>query len=215
MNIKALLFTAVIGAVGTAASMAQAVYSVNIVGYVNLTLRSGLSMIANQLNATPNNRVTTLFPAPPGALSVSKFVPTTGNFVSAVYDTDAGWDDPSSMELHPGQGAFVDNPNPPMPVTFVGEVQLVSTINIHTGLDIYSSPIPIAGDLNDIGFPPIPPGRLLTLFKFNGTAFDNFGYDEEAGGWQPSVPRVAIGESFFIDNPGPSITWVRNFAVGP
>ena len=187
MKTKALLLAGAIGAAGIAASMAQPVYSVNIVGYVNLTIRSGLSMIANQLNGTPDNRVTTLIPAPPFALAVSKFVPASGNFVSATYDTDAGWDDPSSMVLNPGQGAFVDNPNPPMPVTFVGEVQLNSTINIHSGLDIYSSPIPIAGDLNDIGFPPIPPDRQITLFKFNGTGFDNFSFDAEAGGWQPGA----------------------------
>jgi hypothetical protein len=216
MRTKALLLTAAVGAVGIASSMAQAVYSVNIVGYVNKTLPPGLSMIANQLNATPNNRVTNLIPAPTGALSVSKFVPASGNFVAATYDTDAGWDDPTSMVLNPGQGAFVDNPNPPMPVTFVGEVQLSSTINIHSGLDIYSSPIPQAGDLNAIGFPAIPSGQQLALFKFNGSSFNNFSYDEEAGGWQPSVPTVAIGESFFIDNgQNPTLVWNRTFTVGP
>jgi hypothetical protein len=215
MRTKALLLTAAIGAVGIASSMAQAVYSVNIVGYVNKTLPGGLSMIANQLNATPNNRVTTLIPAPTGPLSVSKFVPASGNFVTATFDTDLGWDDPTSMVLNPGQGAFVDNPNPPMPVTFVGEVQLSSTINIHAGLDIYSSPLPQAGTLNDIGFPAIPSGQLLTLFKFNGTAYTTFSYDEEVGGWQPIVPSVAIGESFFIDNPGATIVWNRTFTVGP
>jgi hypothetical protein len=217
MRTKALLLTAAIGAVGIASSMAQAVYSVNIVGYVNKTLPTGLSMFANQLNATPNNRVTTLIPTAPGSITVSKFNPATGNFDSAIFDTDAGgWNDPSNMILNPGQGAFMDNATgSALPLTFVGEVQLTSTVNIHTGLDVYSSVIPQAGDLNAIQF-PVPPGSL-SLFKFNGSAFDTFVFDSDAGGWSPSVPSVAIGESFFVDNPASTgaFSWSRTFPVGP
>lgn len=218
MRTKALLLTAALGVAGIASSMAQAVYSVNIVGYVNKTLPSGLSMFANQLNATPNNRVSTLIPTAPGSITVSKFNRSAGNFDLAIFDPDAGgWNDPTSMVLNPGQGAFMDNASgAPLPLTFVGEVQLSSTVNIQTGLDIYSSVIPQAGDLNAIQF-PTPPAGVLSLFKFNGSAFDTFVYDADSGGWSPSVPTVAIGESFFIDNPAANgnFPWTRNFPVGP
>ena len=55
MRTKTLLLTAVLSAAGLASSLAQgAVYSVNAVGYVNLTVPAGLSLIANPLDATDN-----------------------------------------------------------------------------------------------------------------------------------------------------------------
>jgi hypothetical protein len=196
--------------------MAQSVYSVNIVGYVNKTLGTGLSLIANQLNHTPNNGVATVIGTPSGPVTVSKFVPATGNFDLAIYDVDAGgWSDPTSMVLNPGQAAFIDNATgSPLPLTFVGEVQLNSSISISKGLDAYSSVIPQAGDFNALQF-PTPPGPI-TVFKFNGAAFDPFIYDLDAGGWSPGVPSVAIAEGFFIDNgSGVAFSWNRNFPVGP
>jgi hypothetical protein len=215
MRTKALLLTAAVSAVGVASSMAQTVYSVNIVGYVNKTVGNGLSLIANQLNHTPNNGVATVIGTPAGPVTVSKFNPTAGNFDLAIYDADAGgWSDPTSMVLNPGQAAFVDNATGnPLPLTFVGEVQLNSTLNIKAGLDAYSSVIPQAGDLNALQF-PTPPGPM-TLFKFNGSAFDPFIYDLDAGGWSPGVPSVAIAEGFFIDNGATAFNWSRNFPVGP
>jgi hypothetical protein len=82
MRTKTLLLTAALSAAGIATSMAQNVYSVNMVGYINKTMPKGLSMIANQLNASPNNKVTTLFGTPalvdlgpgvPGAITINKF----------------------------------------------------------------------------------------------------------------------------------------------
>jgi hypothetical protein len=219
MRTKALLLTAAIGAVGIATSMAQNVYSVNIVGYVNKTLPTGLSTFANQLNATPNNRVTTLIPAPQGALTISKFNPTTGSFNSAIYDTDGGWDDPTSMVLNPGQGAFADNSTgAPQPLTFVGEVQLSSTVTIHPGLDMYSSVSPQAGDMAALGF-PVPPGGI-SLFKYNPSAgrFDTFVYDPDnpGNGWDPIMPSMQVADAFFIDaGTNPSFAWTRTFPVGP
>ena len=72
MRTKTLLLTAALTAAGVATSMAQ-VYSVNMVGYINQSIPQGFSMIANQLNASPDNKVTTLLPAPPASTSVFKF----------------------------------------------------------------------------------------------------------------------------------------------
>src|SRR5258707_15596446 len=57
MRTKTLFLTAAFSAAGMATSMAQTVYSVNIVGYINLPIVHGLSLVANQLNASPNNSV--------------------------------------------------------------------------------------------------------------------------------------------------------------
>src|SRR2546423_31817 len=64
MRTKTLLLTAVLGAAGIATSLAQSVYSINAVGYVNLTVPIGYSMIANPLNA-PTNTLSNLIASPP------------------------------------------------------------------------------------------------------------------------------------------------------
>ena len=193
---------------------AQPVYSVNVVGYVTKIAPPGLSMFSNQLNADPNNRVQTLIASAPGSITVSKFNAPAGNFDLAIYDPDSGWNDPTSMVLNPGQGAFLDNATGAnLSLVFVGEIQLSSVINIHPGLDVYSSPLPIEGDLNAIGFPTPP--CSLSFFKFNGRAYDVYVFDQDAGGWSPTVPTVKIADAFFLDNPCFPIIWTRNFVIGP
>jgi hypothetical protein len=195
--------------------MAQTVYSVNIVGYINKTLPTGVSLIANQLNHTPNNGVATVIGIPNGAVRVSKFNPAAGNFQSADYDVDnAAWNDPNNITLNPGQGAYVDNvTGAPLPLTFVGEVQLTSSINVHVGLDIYSSVLPQAGTLNDIQF-PVPTGNIR-LLKFVNGGFVQYIFDTDQG-WNPEVPSVAIADAFWVDNTsGAAMTWARSFPVGP
>jgi hypothetical protein len=218
MRTKTLLLTAALSAAGLVSATAQnPVYSVNIVGYINKTLGTGLSLIANQLNATPDNSIPTLFGQPTGSVTVSKFNPTTGSFDLAIWDPENGaWAlPPAGMSLNPGQGAFVDNATGvPLPLTFVGEVQLNSTVTIRNGLDVYSSVIPQAGNLDAIQF-PIPAGSV-SLSKFNGSAFDTFSYDPENAAWSPSMPSVAIAEAFFVDNAShATMTWSRAFTVGP
>jgi hypothetical protein len=216
MRTKVLLLTAALGVAGIASSMAQTVYSVNIVGYINKTVPNGLSLFANQLNHTPDNRVETVIGIPNGTVRISKFNAAAGNFQVAVYDTDAGgWSNPDNITLNPGQGAYIDNvTGAPLPLTFVGEVQLTSSINVHNGLDIYSSVLPQAGDLNALQF-PVPTG-VIRILKFNGTGFDQFFYDADAGGWSPNVPTVAIADAFWVDNTsGAPMTWARSFPVGP
>jgi hypothetical protein len=216
MRTKALLLTAALGVAGIASSMAQTVYSVNIVGYINKTIPNGLALFANQLNHTPNNGVATVIGTPNGTVRVSKFNPAAGNFQVAVFDPDTGgWNDPDNITLNPGQGAYIDNvTGAPLPLTFVGEVQLTSSLNIHNGLDIYSSVLPQAGDLNALQF-PVPTGSIR-LLKFNGTGFDQFIFDPDSGGWNPNVPTLAIADAFWVDNTsGAPMTWARSFPVGP
>src|SRR5205823_10525287 len=62
MRTKTLILTAVLSAAGLATSFAQnPVYSQNAVGYINVNLSAGYTLIACQLNASPNNSLETLF----------------------------------------------------------------------------------------------------------------------------------------------------------
>jgi hypothetical protein len=222
MRTKTLLLSAVIGAAGVTSAMAQAtVYSVNIVGYINLSILPGLSMIANQLDATPDNTLPNVLGAPTGTLSVSKFNRALGNYDVSIFDPDNGQWTITSMQLNPGEGAFADNPpenGGALNVTLVGQVRLNSTVAFTPGLDIVSSVIPQAGPITpDLGF-PVPPSAQFSFNKYNRTtkSYDTYLFDDESGGWTPSVPVLAIGESAFYDlAPGaPSFNWVRNFVVG-
>ncbi len=208
-----MIVSALLVAAGITTSTAQAVYSVNIVGYINKPLPPGLSLISNQLNASPDNKVQTLFGSPAGQVTVYKFNATAGNFDQAAWDPDSGWADATSMVLNPGDGAFVDNGGDAFTLTLVGEVKLSSTVNIHPAIDTYSSVIPQSGLISTLGFPT--PTAQVTVYKFNGTAFDSFAFDPDSAAWSPTEPSLNIAEGIFIDNTGPVLAWTRTFTVGP
>jgi hypothetical protein len=91
-------------------------------------------------------------------------------------------------------------------VTLVGEVQKTSTVNITPALDIYSSVLPINGNLTAMSFPL--PAAPITVFRFDRTTgnYNPFGFDPD-GGWSPSEPTLNIGEAVFMDNTGATINW--------
>jgi hypothetical protein len=223
MRTKTLLLTAALCAAGAATSMAQ-VYSVNMVGYINQQIPQGFSMIANQLNNSPDNKITSLFPNPPGETQVFKF--NGAGYNSLTYITDLGWDPTSpniDMTLAPGEGVFIFAPSA-FTQTFVGEVALNSTVNITQGFQVVSSALPQSLPLDaappaGLGF-PIAPNDFVFLYKPAG-GYDTFeAIDDGSGGifWNPSAPAPAVGQSFFFSGSvtGPANrSWIRNFSVGP
>src|SRR2546427_12593550 len=106
MRTKTLLLTAALTAAGALSSMAQ-VYSVNIVGYINLTIPKGFSMIANQLNASPDNTLATVLASVPENTTVYKFNAVAGHYDSSNFSADnPGWTVPG-MPLTPVEVAFI------------------------------------------------------------------------------------------------------------
>jgi hypothetical protein len=208
MNTKSLLTAVALGAAGVATSMAQTVYSVNVVGYVNLTLTPGFSLIGNQLNTT-NNTIANLLPPVPG-MRVYKFVPGTGYSIYTFDDLDLVWTPNGNVTLNPGEGAFVQNPyGTNIPVTFVGEVLLDSTTNsIAPGFSIRSAMAPVSGAVDQLGFPASPSDRI---YKFNpGTGFTIYTFDDLDLVWTPSIPSVGVGEAFFVSKVD-TASWVKDF----
>jgi hypothetical protein len=230
MRTKTLLLTAALAAAGAATSMAQ-VYSVNMVGYINVSLPKGFSLIANQLNATPDNKVTTLIPAPPNNTQAYKFNPGSGTYGTMVYVTGIGWDDGGSgdinMTANPGEGVFIyiDPAEAPSgsAVTFVGEVQLTSSVPVGTGFTIVSSALPQSLPLDGappagLGFPIADGDQIYRFSNASGTySFDEYigglGWSGDGGGTPPS-PNV--GEAFFVNRTTAAAgSWNRTFTVGP
>jgi hypothetical protein len=177
---------------------------VNSVGYINLTIPVGFSMIANQLNSA-NNTVGALLPTVPDGTTIYKY-----NGVG--YDInlyDAGWGNPA-MTLNPGEGAFIRVVGSPLAVTFVGEVTqgAASNMTIQPGFSIISSKVPQAANLDTLGFPAVDGD---TVYRFNNATglYSTSLYD---AGWGGGAPTVAVGEAFFIRKIGTG-NWNRNFNV--
>jgi len=177
MRTKTLALSAVLGALGSASVMAANVYSINAVGYVNVTMPPGYSILACPLIASPDNTINTLLNNAPNMSGVSPYsgadvfvfnngaafgtiaVGNTGSF-------SGGWSVPAGQNvptLNPGQAVFFFNPNPlvggaNMTATFVGTVpqtgeaavpQLPNGLTnpIVPGYNLVSSIVPYSGDL--------------------------------------------------------------------
>jgi hypothetical protein len=204
--------------------MAQ-VYSVNSVGYINLTLAPGFTLAANQLNATGNNRLDTVLPAAPLETQVLKFA--NNNYTSDISDGSAWLDNatgnPSTTTINPGDGFFYFNPGgSPVTATLVGEVPQGDVgFTMGPGFSLVSSKVPQDISLTAAnGFPQVLEAQYLTFNSATqnyNTALINDGtqwLNNDTG--DPADARPTVGQGFFIFNPGGTpMVWTRSFSVNP
>jgi len=193
-------------AAGFGAASAQSVYSVNAVGYVNLNLGNGFTMIANPLNTT-NNTFGVLLASVPDFTTVYKWNDVNQGFDIATFFLGS-WDHPE-YTLNVGEGAFIA-PGGPFTLTFVGEVLQGNLTNpVPANFSIRSSQVPQAGTVGALG---LTVNDFDSLYKWNTV---NQGYDIYTfflGSWAPSEPSVTVGESFFLST-GTAYNWTRTFSV--
>jgi hypothetical protein len=222
MRTKTLLLTAMLGVASIAAALAaDPVYSVNAVGYVNVVLKKGFTIVANPLNAT-DNRLSKILPStlPSGTVvfrydSVAKGFAPAANFAPDDNGVMA-WD--NDYEMKPGEGFFIKNPTQAdITVTFVGEV-MQSTAgplanSLVAGFNLKGSMVPQSGDLNTVLGYPAENGD--TVFRFvNGAYLPAYNYAPDDNGvlnWD-TVPTPTVGEGFWIKSKTAK-TWNRTFTV--
>lgn len=222
MRTKALLLTAALGLAGAATSMAQAVYSVNVVGYINLTMKPGFNLVANQLKASPNNKLDSVLPAAPLESQVLKFV--NNNYTADISDgstwIDNATGNPSATTVSPGEGFFFFNPGTAdSTVTLVGEVTTGNnlTVPLNPGFNLVSSVVPQEIELTAAnGFPQVLEVQYLTYNaatqNYNTTLInDGAGWLNNETGDPVSAPKPTVGQGFFVFNPGSALSWSRNF----
>jgi hypothetical protein len=211
-TLKALACVAAVAA-GVATSMAQSnVYSLNVVGYYNITVNAGQKvLIANQLNTTNNTIGSVLIPQPN-----DQFFKFNGGFTAYNGDsyTPGVWDPNGLATLNPGEGGFYI-PAVATTITFVGEVlqgSLTNTLPINTKV-IRSSIVPQAGAATGALGLPVEPNDQLFTFNGGYTAYNGDSYSP--GTWDPSDPQLVVGQAFFYikANGGVQSNWVRNFTV--
>jgi hypothetical protein len=194
----------VLGAALVVAATAQTpVYSVNVVGYVNVTLVPGFNLIANPLVAQTNT-VPELFKGVPNGTVVYKFDPATG-YVANNYNFGK-WGQPS-MTVVPGEGVFVKNPTQTnIVITFVGEVMTGAlSNNITAGFQILSSQVPQAGQLDTDLKLPVANGESAYLFVNGAYVVHNYNF----GKWN-KAPVVDVAQAFFF-KAAAAKTWTRDF----
>jgi len=216
MRTKTILLTAALAAAGVASSMAQNVYSLNVVGYVNVSLAPGFQILANPLNIAAGNTLTSVLGTNlPDGTTVYKF--SGGHYQNA--NAFAGHPDnvwfPDNT-INPGEGFFILNPTgSPVQVTFTGEVLQGSLANPYVaGFSLIGSQVPQAGGLSSVlGFPAADGD---TYYSFNsGTQHYNSAL-AYAGApdnvWFPSEPSVSVAQGFFLSSSAGG-SWARTFTV--
>lgn len=233
MRTKTLLLTAALSAAGVAASMAQ-VYSVNVVGYVNITVPAGKYMIlANPLNNGAND-INTVLPVPDTAdgATVYRFNAATGQFLDSIgFIGGYGWyPTDNNPTLAPGEGFFIQAPgSSALNLTFVGEVPQGSLSYPLAGNGRYTlvgSMVPQEAKLGDasqagtMGFPALDGDTIYMWDGANQKYMDSYGYIDGYGWYSatdenPAGPTIPVGVGFWVQKAGtsPAVNWTRTFNV--
>jgi len=207
MRTKTLLLTAALMAAGVASSMAQ-VYSVNAVGYVNLSIPKGFSMVANQFTQ-PSYTLGALIPNPPPSTVVYKYTPA-GYLIYTFDDIDLVWYPDANGTIPLGSGVFVLAPSQ-FNLTFVGEVpQGTLTTPTPHGFSIVASQVPQAGTVGTLGLQGEPAD---VIYKYTASGYLIYTFDDIDLVWYPAEPNINVGEAFFLLKNGPAVSWTRNFTV--
>jgi hypothetical protein len=217
MRIKALLGLAAALAVGLSTSMAQNVYSLNVVGYINITVGAGYTLCANQLN-NGTNGIDQVLANPPTGAAVLTFV--NNDYNQDVADSGHWLDNTSgnasTTTLGPGKGFFYNAPTAAT-LTLVGEVpQGQTSIPLPSGYAMIGTYTPQALELSATnGFPMVAGTYYL---KFDTTIHDYVQDVIDSGHWIDNTTGdtvaviPAIGQGYFINSPA-ATAWNYSFTV--
>jgi hypothetical protein len=204
-------------AASLASSMAQNVYSLNVVGYYNITVAGGAyTLCANQLNAGANS-IGEVLPTPPDDALVLTFA--SGSYSTDIAAGGAWYDynsaEPSTTVLAPGKGWFYNNPGATTTLTMVGEVpQGQVNVALPANYGLVGTYTPQALELSAANGFPIADDMLHLSFNGNYTisiAAGGSWYDYNSADPVTIIP--AVGQGYFINNPGAATTWARTFTV--
>jgi hypothetical protein len=196
------------------------VYSLNIVGYVNVAITPGLNLISNPLKPSNGNyNITNTISLPDTAdgASIFKWGGTAWSSQIPSWIGGFGWD--PSFDIALGESFFLQSPTAAgnYNVTFVGEVQTGDVAySLPSGLSVVAPKTPVAQR-----FPGADIGHDGdSIFTWTGSAWnstvwsflDGFGWD---GGSSPdnniAGPTVAVGGGVVYQNLGAPLTWTRTF----
>jgi len=220
MRTKTILCAAALAA-GVASSMAQ-VYSLNVVGYVNVpyTDVGNFYLSSVPVNST-NNTLKELLPTCPDGTIIGLWSTANQDFssVSPFYSTsDNNWH--PNINLAPGQGFFV-GPAGPFTNTYVGEVKQGSVTNAILGggnFDCIGSSVPLGGGFSNVldQYPALD-GDVIGIWSEPAQDFSSISpfYSTSDNKWHPDFPTVNfnVADGFFLARGGGPVNYVRTFSV--
>jgi hypothetical protein len=205
--------------------MAQ-VYSVNVVGYVNVTVPvNGWAILANPLNNGANAFSDVLKLPTDGSadfVTVYRYDGVGQKFLSSATFFGGTWDaaDPKALAaLAPGEGFFIQNPGTAaLTITFVGEVPQGSlSVNVPNGWALMGSQVPQAARVGTMGFPA---DDFDTIYLFDSaTQAYAPSYTFFLGAWDAANdhdangPTIAVGNGFWTQKSNGAKAWSRSFTV--
>ena len=234
MRIKVLICAAALAAASAFTSMAQGnVYSLNVVGYINIPLVEGFQLIANQLDydgtGTNNLDANILGTNVPVGSVVYTWDPKTVAYnvdtLAAVKgSTTVAWSKNNS--LNPGQGAWLSIPSGKLVnsnLTTVGQVDQSTTmslvnpnINPAGGFSLLSSMVPLAGGLTTVLLYTPQPKDVVYQWDIATQSYNISTYAAVKGtsnyAWSPKEPTIAISEGFWLNSTA-AASWSNYFTV--
>jgi hypothetical protein len=228
MRTKTLLCMAALAA-GVATSMAQNVYSLNIVGYYNVPTPYQLNVISCQLTAgTPSNRADQILPYS-DTDNIQIWNGTSWSSYTMDSGSSTGWTGPNGLDialtglpvLSPGIGFLYGKNSSITNITIVGQVPTgTNSYTFGSGLQAISSLDPYAGlvrTTNASNFVGCPLPLYSNVQFWNGSKWNVYTYDDGSStfwygptGAEVAEPSVSVGQGFFMgNNSGGSITWTQ------
>jgi hypothetical protein len=221
MRTTKLLLAAAAIAAGLVSTQAQSnVYSVNIVGYVNVPLQGAnkLDILDYPLIPSGNNynitNVIHLADANDGAF-LYKWAGTAWNNTVPGWIAGFGWDTELSIAL--GEAYFIQAPAADT-ITFVGEVAQGSFTNtIPLGISFQANKVPTGAPWP--GFSVGNDGDFM--YTWTGTAWANivwgyiggYGWDDGGNGGSTNGPAIPVGRGVSYVNLTAPIVWVQTFTA--
>jgi hypothetical protein len=234
MRTKVLICAAALAA-SLASSMAQNVYSLNVVGYVNVTLPSHqFTAVANPLDASmggtiaTGNDMTNLFnintaPLLANGSTIATFNSALNNYNASVSYVALSKKWGSTFPMPPGKAAlFFNNGASATVVTFTGQVPQgtynVGTLPSHQ-FSLVGSPVPIGGNITNsttaVGLVPANGDTVATFSSALNNWNASSSWVQLSKKWGSTASStIDPGQGFLYFNNGASANnWVSNFTV--
>jgi len=198
-------------AAGLVSSSAQ-VYSANVVGYINVSLTNGFTMVANQLDVdgtgTNNNIATVMGTAIPANTVVEAW---NGVGFSSTKWTGTKWTVSSALftnAMQPQVGFFVSSPANTNIVEVGNVLQGTNTVPVAPGFQVVSFKAPITGGIaSALGYVPT---KNDVVEIWNGVGFSSHKWSGTI--WTAGEPSLQVGQAVFLDAVATN-NWTQGFTV--
>jgi hypothetical protein len=236
MRTKVLALSALVGALGAVSAVAQTnVYSINAVGYINVTIPPGYSILACQL-ITPTNTIGSLMNDSTGIFDncqTYKYNPSHANYKLDIGDSQGstyanGWDNGGTDTMNPGEAIWINNENSTaITTTFVGTVpQGTNVVNLGNGFNLVSSPVPFSGDIvTNMGLTNYPDASQVFVYNNPSAGHPKGSYtisfvDLQGGTqgyksqWDTPDPVANVAQGFWFKANG-AFAWTQVFSINP